>query len=96
MHVSIRSLNKNFDKFHDYLETLSFIPCVICLSESRFKNQPQVNIEFDGYNFINISPKSNVGRAAMYIHRTIKYIRDKRFSLHDCECLWLNLFHPLT
>ena len=32
----------------------------------------------------------------MYIHSRIKYIRHNRFSLHGCECLWLNLFQPLT
>ena len=32
----------------------------------------------------------------MYIHSKIKYIRNKRFSLHGWECLLLNLFQPLT
>ena len=32
----------------------------------------------------------------MDIYSRIKYIRDKRFSLHGCECLWLNLNQALT
>ena len=44
MHINIRLLNKNFDEFHDYIKSLSFIPSIICLSESRIKNQ-QVNID---------------------------------------------------
>ena len=57
--------------------------------ESRIKYQPQVNIELVGYNFININPESNAGGVAMYIHSRIKYILDKGFSVHGCECLWL-------
>ena len=57
MHVNIRSLNKNFDEFHDYIQSLSFISNVICLSESRIKNQPQVNIELTGDKFSTLALK---------------------------------------
>ena len=96
MHVNIRPLNKNFDEFHDYVQSLPFILSVLCLSESRIKTQPQVNIELVGYNFINISPESNAGGVALCIHSRIKYMRDKCFSLHDWEYLWLNLHQPPT
>ena len=32
----------------------------------------------------------------MYIYSKIKYICDKCFSLHGCECVCLNLLQPLT
>ena len=57
MHVNIRSLNKNFDEFHDYIQFLSFISSVICLSESRIQNQSQVNIELAGYKFSALALK---------------------------------------
>ena len=90
MHVNIRSLNKTLMNFMIiYNPYLSFIHSAICLSESRIKNQRQVNFELAGYNFININPESNVRGVAMYIHNRIKYTLDKRFSLQGCECLWL-------
>ena len=58
MHVNIRSLYKNFDELHDYIQSLSFISSVICLSESRIKNQPQVNIELAGYKFSTLALKA--------------------------------------
>ena len=39
MHINIRLLNKNFDKFHNNLESLSFRP-FLCISDPHIKNQP--------------------------------------------------------
>ena len=82
--------------FFNSFETVHDIHSVICFPESRIKNQPEVNNEFDDYNFINISLEADAEDVAVYIHSRIRYIRDKRFSLHGCECIWLNLFQPLT
>ena len=38
IHLNIRSFNKNFDKLYDFLLCLTFTPDVLCLSESRIKN----------------------------------------------------------
>ena len=87
VYVNIRLLNKNLDKFQDYIEFLLFIPCVLCLFEICINNQPHVNIERDRYNFININPESNAHGVATYIHIRIKYIYDQ-CSLYKCQRNW--------
>ena len=44
VHLNIRSLHKNFDKFHEFVSLLPFKPDVMRLSEARI-NQPLKNIQ---------------------------------------------------
>ena len=46
LHVNIRSLHKNFDNLYDFLVELNFLPDVICLTETRIKLHPLLNISF--------------------------------------------------
>ena len=39
LHVSIRSLHKNFDSLYKFLVTISFSPNIICLTETRLKGE---------------------------------------------------------
>ena len=52
---TLTNLMITYNPYHSYLA--SYV-----LSESCIKNQPQVNIELAGENFINISLESNAGR----------------------------------
>ena len=38
LHVNVRSLHKNFDHLYDFIASLYFTPHVICVSETRIKN----------------------------------------------------------
>ena len=59
IHLNIRSLNKNFDKFYNFIQSLLYTPGVVCLSESRIKKQSLININLPGYSFLNFSPLKN-------------------------------------
>ena len=39
MHVNIRSLHKNFDLLYEFIQSLQFIPQIICITETRIKYQ---------------------------------------------------------
>ena len=96
IHLNIRSLNKNFDKLYDFLLRLTFTPDVLCLSESRIKKQPLVNINLSGYCFVNVDPVGNARGIAMYIRKDLKITQKQKIHLHGCESLWLTLNQPNT
>ena len=96
LHLNIRSLNKNYDKLYDFLQSLLYLPDIVCLSESRIKKQPLVNINIPGYSFVNVAPLRNAGGVAMYVKNGLKYTNDQTFDLHGCESLWLTIHQPNT
>ena len=49
LHVNIRSLHKNFDSLYEFLVTLSFSPDIICLTETRLKDEALINIDLPLY-----------------------------------------------
>ena len=60
IHHNIRSLNKNFDKFYDFIQSLSYTPDVVCLSELRIKKLSLINVNLPGYTFLNFSPLTKI------------------------------------
>ena len=40
LHFNIRSLHKNFDAMYNFLQSLDFLPDIICLSETRIRDEP--------------------------------------------------------
>ena len=88
IHLNIRSLKKNFNKLYDFLLcSLPFTPDVLCLSESRIKKQPLVNINLSGYSFVNVDPVGNAGDVAMYVRKDLKITQEQNILLHGCESL---------
>ena len=73
MHVNIRSLHKNFDLLYEFIQSLQFIPQIICITETRIKHQPQINVSIPNYGFAHVNLNSNAGGVAMYIHKNIIY-----------------------
>ena len=53
LHINIRSLHKNFKNFYDFLVELNFLPDVICLTKTRIKLHPLLNISFPNYTFFH-------------------------------------------
>ena len=51
LYINIRSLHKNFDNLYDFLVELNFLPDVICLTETRIKLHPLLNISLSNYTF---------------------------------------------
>ena len=92
IHINIRSLNKNFDELYDFLQILPFTPDVICLSESRIKDQPLINIEISDYTFINTNPNGSASGVCMFVQNKLKFKEEKQFQLFGCDSLWLKLW----
>ena len=71
MHVNIRSLHKNFNLLYEFIQSLQFVPQIICITETRIKNQPQINVPIPNYGFAHANSKSNAGGFAKHIHKNI-------------------------
>ena len=53
LHINIRSIYKNFDALnHEFVQTLNYLPDIICLSETKIKNLPTVSLSLKGYHLI--------------------------------------------
>ena len=73
LHVNVRSLHKNYDLFYKLIESLQTLPHVICITETRIKNQALSNLEVPNYNFVHVNSTTNAGGAAMHISDNLKY-----------------------
>ena len=92
MHVNIRSLNENFDLLYEFVQSLQFIPQIICITETRIKYQLQINVSIPNYGFAHVNSNSNVGSVAMYIHKNIIYqVIENPIQMCDSECLWIKI-----
>ena len=57
LHLNIRSMNKNFENFKEFLKNVSVSFSAICLSETWFESQDESqnsNYILSGYNFFII------------------------------------------
>ena len=84
--VNVRSLHKNFKSFYKFIDSLNQPPQIICLSETRIKHEPLINIQLNNYSFIHANSKTNAGGVAMYIHDTVKFeVSPKQYELANTE-----------
>ena len=44
LHVNIRSLQKNYDELYQFVSELSLKPLIICITKTKLKGIPDVNI----------------------------------------------------
>ena len=44
LHINIRSLQKNFDNLVNFTSQFTVLPDIICITETRQKNNPLINI----------------------------------------------------
>jgi len=94
LYVNVRSLNKNFDLLYDFIVSLKFIPHVICISVTRNKKQPLINVNLLNYSFLHVDSDTNAGGVAMYIYESIKFqLAESQYVpvLENSESLWINL-----
>ena len=93
LYVNVRSLHKNFDLFYEFIDSLNQPPHIICLSETRIKHEPLINIELNNYSFIHANSKTNAGGVAMYIHDSVKFeVSPEQYELANAESLWISVF----
>ena len=92
VHLNIRSLTKNFDALFEFISSLNFTPDLVCLTETRIKNQPLVSITVPGYSFAHVNSLSSAGGVAIYISNNFNFkLCKNHHHLHNSEAIWLDI-----
>ena len=73
MHVYIRSLHKNFDSLYEFLVTLFFSSDIICLTETRLRDEVLININLPLYKFIHVDSATAAGGVAIYDSNKLQF-----------------------
>ena len=51
LHINTQSLRKNFDDLVNLISQFTVLHDIICITETRLKNNPLINISMPGYDF---------------------------------------------
>ena len=73
LHINIRSLQKNFDELVNLISQFTVLPDVICITETRLKNNPLINISIPGYDFVKANTSSFAGGVGMYVSSKLNF-----------------------
>ena len=67
---------------------------VLCITETKIKNNSFLNITIPGYDFFHADSPTNAGGVAIYISNTLKseQVLDFNLNLALCKELWFTLF----
>ena len=94
LHLNIRSLHKNYDSLYEFLIELNVLPDIICLTETRLKSQPLVNIDIPNYSFVHVNSDSFAGGVAVYLSNKLQYLLcPTQYQLYNSESLWLSILN---
>ena len=93
IHFNVRSLQKNFDAFYEFLCNQPCSPDIICVTETRLKTQPLLNIDISGYTFVHIDSPTAAGGVAMYISNALQFsvLNNLQLTVNECENIWIKL-----
>ena len=93
IHFNVRSLQKNFDAFNEFLCNQPCSPDIICVTETRLKTQPLLNIDISGYTFVHIDSPTAAGGVAMYISNALQFsvLNNLQLTVNECENIWIKL-----
>ena len=81
MHLNICFLHKNYDSSHNLLQSLKFSLDLLCLTETRIRDQTLFNISLPGYSFVHDSVKTAAGGVAVSIsNRLNMYFMKNNFD----------------
>ena len=73
LHVNVGFLHKNYDLFYKLIEALQILSRVICITETRIKNQSLSHLDLPNYSFVHVNTITNSGGVAMYKFDNLKY-----------------------
>ena len=95
LHLNIRSLSANFDPLCNLLFDLHHSFSIIGLSETKIKygDDPIINLDLPGYNFISQATLSNAGGVGFYVNNDIVFSKreDLSCSENEHESLWIEI-----
>ena len=88
LHVNLRFINnlQNFDAFEEFLINLSFSPDIVCVSETRLKGEPLINISIPNYKFGHTDSTTKAGGVAIYISSKFDFELDCERKMHIKGC----------
>ena len=85
---------KNLDALnHEFLQTLDYLPDIICLSETKIKNLSKVNLSLTGYYSIEHAD-SQTAAGGVEVHISNKYSSTtigKNTLNCNCEDIWIQI-----
>ena len=98
VHVNIRSLKKNLDKFENMLDHLDRKPDIICITETKLNENVASDLDdivlhdsnvinITGYKFYHTLSTTNAGGAGLYVSNMCSYkVRNDLNICIDGEC----------
>ena len=71
LHTNMRSISneKNFNKFEKFLKALPCLLDIVCVSKTRIKGDPFVNISLPQYNLVHDDSTTRAGGIAIYVSK---------------------------
>ena len=94
LHFNVRNLQKNIDKLITLLATFSEAPDIIAISETKLTyDQPLVNVDITGYDFIHRTSITKAGEVDIYIKQNLSYKQksDININLNFVENMWIEV-----
>ena len=92
LHINIRSLQKNFDDLVNLISQFTVIPDITCITETRLKNSPLINISIPGYDFVKANTSSFAGGVGMYVSSKLNFEVIAKNTLDaNCEDIWVSV-----
>ena len=94
LHANIRSQQKNLAHLnHELLQTLSYPPDILFLSETAIKMSPLTNVYLAGHQpVIFANYQTNAGGVGVYVADKITVtLLDKNEINSNCEDVWLKI-----
>ena len=93
--INIRSLNANFDKLYNFINSAKIRPDIIGVSETWINgNRPFIK-NLPGYDFISKNSSSNSGGVAFFIAKKISFmLKTYCLNVDNCEDIWIEIKLP--
>ena len=85
-------MQKNFDNLYDFLVELKFLPDVICITETRIKLHPVLNISLPNYTFFHTDSTTNAGGVGINVLNRFQVKKSNtQYNFSKSEYLWLDI-----
>ena len=93
--INIRSLNANFDKLHNFINSAKIKPDIIGVSETWINNDRPFIKHLPGYDFIFENSPSNSGGVAFFISNKLFFtVKPWNLNVNNCEDIWIEIKLP--
>ena len=93
LHVSARSLIKNFSKLKQIIFSTKVCPDVISVSKTKLKDSITFPYNLPNYTFIQANLSTNAGGVGMFIKSKHSFNRVHSYDLNtnSCENIWIEI-----